>query len=58
MRTRKLTLCVTCSGSGRVPCVKVRDTYEACPFCKGTGRVWEVTEIKYEPYLDPLRPLK
>lgn len=55
MKTKKLRLCVTCSGSGRVP----RDIsdlgFEPCPFCKGSGRIWEITEVKFEPYADPLK---
>lgn len=53
MKTKKLRLCVTCSGSGRV--VRAIKELEPCPFCKGSGRVWEITEVKFEPYADPLK---
>lgn len=57
MKTKKLRLCVTCSGSGRVACAIPNSvsSYEPCPFCKGSGRIWEITEVKFEPYADPLK---
>lgn len=59
MKTKKLRLCITCSGSGRIPCEVSNKTpeyvpkYEICVFCKGSGRVWELTETTYVPYNDP-----
>lgn len=62
MENRTLIFCTECNGLGHIPktAVGMQSLSElnrrlVCGKCMGTGRLWKVTQIRFEPY-KPLAP--